>query len=63
MDPRDQFETMVTEGKKYFAKIMGVIFFSTHKEWPYVKNKWGSIFKEFEKIFYYNLKIGQDEDH
>jgi ribosome biogenesis GTPase A len=35
-DPRDQFETMVTEWKKYFAKIMSVIFFSTHKEWPYV---------------------------
>lgn len=58
MDPWNQFETMVTKWKKYSTKIMSVFFFQHTKNGPMCKNKWGSIFKEFSKIFDYNLKIG-----
>ncbi len=63
MDPQDQFQTMVTTWKKYSTKIMIVNFFQHTKNGPMCKNKWGSIFKEFKKIFDYSLRIGQNEDY
>jgi ribosome biogenesis GTPase A len=51
MDPRDQFETMVTKWKKYFAKIRNVIFFNMQRMALCVKINGGQFSKNSRRYF------------
>jgi hypothetical protein len=51
VDLRDQFETTITKWKKIFAVVMNVDLSLHMKNGLACKDKWGSIYGKFKKIF------------
>jgi len=63
VDLRDQFQTMVTKWKNIIACVMDACCCQHVRNKPTYRNKWHAFNGEFKIIFYYMVKIVDNEEY
>jgi hypothetical protein len=63
VDGQDQFETIVSKWKKISEFVMDVGHSIHLRNGPACKNKWGSLFGDFKKIYDYMASTGNNQDY
>jgi hypothetical protein len=63
VDLCDQFQTMVTKWKNIIECVMDACCCQHVRKKTTYRNKWHAFKRDFKILFYYMVKIGQNEEY